>query len=313
MSETTDGLIAAMAEQQHGIFTSAHASAIGFTRDERAKRVAAGRWVALHPGVYRMAGAPVSWHGSVMAACWAVRGLTAASHRSGAEVWDLPGRTRAFIEVTTHRYRRAFVGDLVVHETELLRPEDVTTRDGIPVTTVEQTLLGLAAVVSPSIVEMAIDRALHRELTSFAQLEVFLDAKGARGRNGIGVLRNLLERYDPLAGVPESVMETKMKQLLRRHGLPTPQFQYVIRHEGAFVARVDAAYPELRIAIEYDSYEHHTGKDAIVRDNARRNRFKNISWELVTFTAVDFQQDGGDALKALRAARSSASGVAGVP
>jgi hypothetical protein len=312
MSDTADGLIAALAERQHGIFTSAHADAVGFTRDERAKRVAAGRWVSLHPGVYRMAGVPALWRGSVLAACWAVRALTAASHRSGAELWELPGSTRSFIEVTSRRYRRAFVGDLVVHETGLLRPEDVTTRDGIPVTTIEQTLLGLAAV-SPPIVEMAIDRALHRELTSLAQLEAFVEAKGARGRNGIGVLRKVLQRYDPLAGIPESVMETKMKQLLRRHGLPTPEFQYVIRHEGAFVARVDAAYPELRIAIEYDSYEHHTGKDAIVRDNTRRNRFKRMSWDLITFTAVDFQQDGGDALKALRAARSSASGVVRVP
>src|SRR4051794_36823843 len=119
MGDTTDGLIAAMAEKQHGIFTFADATAVGLTRDERAKRVAAGRWVSLHPGVYRMAGAPVSWHGSALAACRAVRALTAASHRSGAELWDLPGRTRAFIEVTSHRYRRAFVGDLVVHETEV--------------------------------------------------------------------------------------------------------------------------------------------------------------------------------------------------
>ena len=51
----------------------------------------------------------------------------------------------------------------------------------------------------------------------------------------------------------------------------TPVFQHVIRHNGEFIARVDAAYPELRIAIEYDSYEHHTGKQAIVRDNDRRN------------------------------------------
>ncbi len=313
MDGTTDGLIASIAEKQHGIFTSADATAVGFTRDERAKRVAAGRWVSLHPGVYRMAGAPVSWQGSALGTCRAVRALTAASHRSGAELWDLPGRSRAFLEVTSRRYRRAFVGDLVVHETELLRPEDVTMLEGIPVTTIEQTLLGLAAVVHRDVVEMAIDRALQRELTSFEQLAAFVDAKGARGRNGIGVLRNLLERYDPLAGLPESVMETKMKQLLRRHGLATPEFQYVIRHEGAFVARVGAAYPELRVAIEYDSYEHHTGKEAIVRDNARRNRFRDIAWDLVTFTAVDFQQDGGGALQALCSARASASGVVRVP
>ena len=104
-----------------------------------------------------------------------------------------------------------------------------------------------------------------------------------------------------------------MKQLFRRHGLPTPVFQYVIRHDGRFIARVDAAYPELRIAIEYDSYEHHTGKDAIVRDNDRRNVLRNIEWDLVTFTAADLAQDGGSALRALKTARTRAFGVVRVP
>jgi very-short-patch-repair endonuclease len=213
--------------------------------------------------------------------------------------------------VTCRRYRRTLVDGLVVHETKLLRLEDIEAIDGIPVTTIEQTLLGLAAVVHPTVVEMALDRALHRKLTTRHRLDEFVRAKGARGRNGVGVLRGLLLQHDPLAGVPESPMETRMKQLLRRHGLPAPAFQYVIRHRGEFVARVDAAYPDLRIAIEYDSYEHHTGKQAIVRDNDRRNRLRNIEWDLVTFTAVDIASDGGEAMKALKKARSDAFGVAG--
>jgi hypothetical protein len=267
----------------------------------------------LHPGVYRIAGAPTSWRGEVLVVCGAARGLAAASHRTAAELWDLPGRSTDFVEVTCHRMHRSFVGDVVVHESKLLRPEDVETIDGIPVTTIEQTLLGVAAVTGSTIAEMALDRALHRKLTTRERLEAFVGAKGARGRNGIGVLRELLEHHDPLAGIPESVMETKMKQLLRRHGLPTPVFQYVVRYGGRFVARVDAAYPELRIAIEYDSYEHHTGKRAIVRDNDRRNQFRDIDWDLVTFTAADLATDGGLAMRALKSARSKAFGVVRVP
>ena len=215
----------------------------------------------------------------------------------------------AYLEVTCHRYKRARADDLIVHETKLLVPADIEVVDGIPTTRIEQTLLGLAAVAGATVAEMALDRALHQKLTTRKRLDDFVRAKGARGRNGIGVLRELLEAHDPLAGLPESVMETKMKQLFRRHGLPTPVFQYVIRHENRFVARVDAAYPELRIAIEYDSYEHHTGRDAIVRDNDRRNLFRDIEWDLVTFTASDIAQDGGHALRALKRARIDASGV----
>jgi very-short-patch-repair endonuclease len=313
MAENCDQAIAALAERQYGTFTSAQAHDVGFTRDQRDKRVRAGRWSLAHPGVYRIAGAPATWRGQLLADCWSVRGLAVASHRSPAELWMLPGGRDDVVEITCKRWRRTRRPDLIVHETRSLRQDDMTEAEGIPVTSIEQTLLGLAAVVHRDVVEMALDRALHRELTTLAQLGMFVRAKGARGRNGIGVLRHLLTQHDPLAGIPESAMETKLKQLLRRQGLPTPEFQYVIRHEGQFVARVDAAYPELRIAIEYDSYEFHTGKHAIVRDNDRRNALRDIGWDLITFTAADIARNGGHALKALKAAYFSAFGVTSAP
>jgi hypothetical protein len=305
-----DRMVASLAARYHGVFTDLHAKASGLTRDQRDTRVRVGRWEVLHPGIYRIAGAPHSWRARLLAACWAAHGLAAASHRSAAVLWDLPGGTTDHLEITSHRSDRAFVRDLVVHETKLLRLEDLDLIHGIPVTTIEQTLLGLAAVAGGTVAEMALDRALSRKLTTRARLDEFVLAKGARGRNGIGVLRELVSALDPLNGIPESVMETRMKQLFRRHGLPTPVFQHVVRHDGQFIARVDAAYPDLRIAIEYDSFEHHTGKDAIVRDNDRRNRLRNVTWDLVTFTAADLAQDGGEAMRALMTARSRAFGVA---
>ena len=60
--------------------------------------------------------------------------------------------------------------------------------------------------------------------------------------------------------------------VIRRHGLPAPVPQHVVRDEhGQFVARVDLAYPDRTIAIEYDSYQEHVGKAALVRDSRRRN------------------------------------------
>jgi hypothetical protein len=310
MVDTPDQTIASLARVQHSIFTLEQADGAGLSRDQRDTRVRVGRWELLHPGVYRMAGAPQTWRGRLLAACWAAEGVAAASHRSAAELWDLPGASTDVLEITCNRDARSFIEGLVVHETTKLLPEDVTESDGIPVTTVEQTLLGLAALKKAAVVEMAFDSALRRELTTYAALRAFVDRKAARGRNGIVLLRSILDTNDPLAGVPESARETALKRLLRRHGFPPPVFQYVIRHEGRFVARVDAAYPELRIAIEYDSYEHHTGKLALVRDTDRRNQLTQIRWQTVAFTAADLRRDGGQAIEALRAARAAAFGVA---
>ena len=306
MEERKDRAIAELAKKSWGVFTSEHVAGLGFDDHHREFRVRTGRWELLHPTVYRIAGHPDTWHGRLLAACWATTGLVAASHRSAGALFDLPGGSRESLEITCLRWKRGFVTGLVVHETKLLDADDVTTLAGIPVTTIEQTLLGLAAVLTPPAAEIALDRALHRKLTTRARLDDFVRRKGARGRNGIGVLRELLRTNDPLAGVPESVMETKLKQLLRRHDLPMPEFQYEIHHGGRFVARVDAAYPELRIAIEYDSFEHHTGKQAIVRDNDRRNILRRIGWHMVTFTAADVQRDGGHAIEALTAAMGAA-------
>jgi hypothetical protein len=295
-----DQAAAALAGLQHGIITSGQAAQLGFQAHHCEFRLRSGRWEAVHPTVYRIAGSPETWRGALLAACWATNvELAAASHRSAAALWQLPGGRRDLVEITCRRWKRGFVTGLVVHETKLLLLDDVTEHDGVPVTTVEQTLLGLGAVTNSTILEMAVDRALHRGLTTRSRLDGFVRKKGARGRNGIGLLREILRTQDPLARVPESAMETKLKRLLRRHGLPTPAFQFEIRHHGQFIARVDAAYPELRIAIEFDSYEHHTGKLAVVRDNDRRNRLRQVHWQTVTFTAADLRRDGGPAIEAL--------------
>ena len=301
MDGVLDRRIAALAERQHGVFTLAHADAVGFTRAQRDRRIRSGRWVVAFERVYRIGGVPLSWEGRLLASCWVAHGLAVASHRSAARLRDLPGGRDDLVEITCKRWRRAKANGLLVHETKLLDDADIDCVHGIPTTSVEQTLLGLAAVVPDTVVEMAVDRALHRKLTTQTRLEQFVQRKGKRGRNGIGVLRGLVLGLETTVGIPESAMETKLKQLLRRCGLPMPRFQYEIWHEGRFVARVDAAYPDLRIAIEYDSYEHHLGRQAIERDSERRARLSRIRWETITFTAAALRSGGGEQLDALRA------------
>ena len=99
-----------------------------------------------------------------------------------------------------------------------------------------------------------------------------------------------------------------MKQLLRRHGLPLPEFQYEVRVGARFVARVDAAYPRHRVAVEYDSFEHHTGRAALVRDSRRRNALAGIGWSVIAVTAADIT-GGGDHVVAMIRSALAGSGV----
>ena len=286
MHSSFDRDLAAHAAVQHGLVRLDQIDALKVNEEQRRWRLQTGRWEIRFDGVYRIAGSPVTWKGELLAACWAGGVRAAASHRSAAALWELPGGRQDLTEITCPRWRRARHHSLVLHESLAFDPADRTVVDGIPVTTVERTLLDLGAV-SPRVVEMALDTALRRDLVSIESLRALLKRVGRRGRNGTGVLRGILDERAPGRAVPESVRETQLVQALRAYGLDEPVPQYEIRDHGRFVPRVDLAYPEEKVAIEYDSYEHHTGRDALVRDSARRNRIMAAGWQLFVATAPD--------------------------
>lgn len=304
-----DDRAARVAAAQHGIVTMQQALAAGMTRNMIEHRTASRRWTSVHPGVYRVAGAPPTWRGDLLAACLAAPGTGVASHRSAALLWGLPGGTDRLVEITCGRWRRAQLPRLVVHESGVLVAPDVTDRDGIPCMTVERTLLSLGAVLPFSVVELAFDAALHRNLTTIDDVRATVRRLGRSGRNGSGVLRRLVALHDDGSAVTESVMETRLKQLFRRRRLPLPEFQHEVRAGHRFVARVDAAYPDHHIAIEYDSFEHHTGRAALVRDSRRRNALVGIGWSVISVTAADISGDGDELVSMIRAALGR-SGVA---
>jgi hypothetical protein len=284
MARDGDRRLATFVRSMYGTFTTRHAAACGLDRQQRRARVEAGEWVRLFQGVYRLSSAPGTWQGDLLAACWAGGFRAVASHRSAAALWGMPGGRRHIAEITCPRWQRARHEAVVVHERTRLDLAWCTFVDGIPTTGPELTLVGLAAVCSRSLLEAAVDDAEHRGLTDPARLWSAVDRLGGRGRRGIGRLRALLEHRNPRAAVPESVMESRLRQALRACGLPEPVVQYEIRVGGRFVARVDAAYPDARIAIEYDSYAHHGGRRAIVRDSERRARLLAAGW--LPFTAT---------------------------
>jgi very-short-patch-repair endonuclease len=294
MDITIDAAIASIAQEHQGIFAAHHLAELRISKDERAWRLAVGRWIQVHEGVYRVAGAPTSWRGDVLAACWAGGTRAVASHRSAAGLYEIPGGREDMVEVTCPRWRRARHEGLTVHETTALSDRDVTVLDGIPVTTIERTIFDLAAVCSRFTVELAIDNALRRELTTLDQLGAMLRRVGKRGRKGTKLLRGLLAERDPAYAPTESERELMLLRVLREHGLPEPERQFSIHDEfGNFVARPDLVYRDLKIAMEYDSYQHHVGKHPHVRDNRRRNAMTGIGWAVLVATAEDVRYGKG--------------------
>src|SRR5690242_12769338 len=99
MDDQIDETIAAIAARSQGLVARLHLDLLGVTHEMVAHRVASGRWQVVHDGVYRIAGSPVSWRSTVLAACWAGGTRACASHGSAAALYDLPGRRRDRIEI----------------------------------------------------------------------------------------------------------------------------------------------------------------------------------------------------------------------
>ena len=307
MEHALDLAVARLAAAQHGVFDVVALDRLGCTRDQRSTRLQRGIWITLFDGVYRIGGAPATWRADLFAACLAGGTDAVASHRSAAALWGVDGGRRDLREILCHRWRRTFEPGLIVHETKVLDPRDLTAVDAIPVTTVERTLLDLGAVVAPAVVERAVEAALRRELTSLPDLRATVRRLGRRGRNGVGVLRRIIDERDPDRRLTESAMEMRLLQALRAHGLPEPVTQFEILDRGRFVARVDAAYPDQRIALEHESVDWHTGKAALLRDSARRNAVVAAGWLPIAVTVEDLRSGGHGVCGQIRRLRNRAA------
>src|SRR4051812_37744418 len=89
MSEI-DAAIAALARTQYALFTGKQAQTIGVTPKTMRTRLASGRWERVHPGVFRVAGAPLSWKGRALAACLTAE-LGLGSHLTAAHLYRHEG------------------------------------------------------------------------------------------------------------------------------------------------------------------------------------------------------------------------------
>ncbi|MFV0319551.1 MAG: endonuclease domain-containing protein [Microbacterium sp.] len=122
------------------------------------------------------------------------------------------------------------------------------------------------------------DAAMPAPLTTIAHLG---DALTAGRRCSARVLRAALERVRTGSA---SRPETWTRLSLVDAGLPEPDLDVdVVDEDGRFLARVDMAYPRLRIAIEYDGQHHSSGRQW-ESDVDRYARLEAAGWIVIRVT-----------------------------
>jgi Protein of unknown function (DUF559) len=180
-----------------------------------------------------------------------------------------------------------------------LRPHDVMTLHGVPVTTPLRTALDLgcclrrreafAAMTALARLHGMTSRDLVRELGRF------------RRRRGVIQLRGLAGLVDPRI---ESEREAWVLLGIADAGLPLPEPQVWIEIDCVPTYRLDFAYRRARVCVEYDGLDaHQKTLDQRARDERRRTWLREHGWIVIVVRVGDFTADALDRwLGELRAA-----------
>ena len=277
-----DVACAAIACRQHGIIMFDQATTAGGTRDQIQYRVSTGRWRRVDHGTYFIAGGPFTWHSRVMAACLGSGGL--ASHRTAAVLHGIDGFRAGSPEISIARgssFRRANVR---VHESTdlaLARPRKI---EGIPVTGVDRLLVDLGSTTTHRLLEEAVFDVIDRKLLDWPDVWEALVLHARRGRNGIGALRHVLDaNYG--TKVPQSKLEIIFERMLDDAGFPRPERQVLVSDDAGPIVHIDYAYTHRMVGFEVDGRAVHARREALEADVAKRNRLRNVGWNVPVFTA----------------------------
>jgi very-short-patch-repair endonuclease len=159
----------------------------------------------------------------------------------------------------------------------VVRVEKVPSAERWPVraaavTSPVRTALDLACRVPLVEAVVGVDALAHR--FGFPPHDVIRCAYDHPGRRGAARLPRVVKLARPAA---ESPMETRIRLAIVLAGLPEPQLQVPV---GPY--RLDMAYPELRLGIEYDGREHLDQARAL-RDLDRQAYFTARAWRIVRF------------------------------
>jgi hypothetical protein len=245
----------------------------------------------LLPEVYARAELDVTWeHGVEAVVRWGGSDVV-FSHATAAALHGLKGFERAgTIHVSARGTPKAPPThglELVIHGKRDFDRWDVEPRDGRMITRVERTLLDVAPDLDDRAFERLVADALKRRLTKAHRLRACLHRLEHRRERGLRELRALFHRRGWTLTRLESQLEENFAKLFLAQKLPPPTEQYEWPEKGAPVYRIDFAWPGQKLAVEADSYFHHSSEEDWANDQTRMNALVSEGWSVMRFTAED--------------------------
>jgi hypothetical protein len=173
----------------------------------------------------------------------------------------------------------------------------VHRRDGAPLISVDGRY-----VTAPAWTAIEVARALRRPRAlatldaalrsgTCTRTDLWRAALDQAGRRGIVAVRNLIALAD---GRAESPMESEARLVMVDGGLPVPELQYEVIDGNGQVRRLDFAWPQGKVAVEYDSLDWHGNPDALRDDRRRTAALMDVGWTVISIVFDDVRHRGGE-------------------
>jgi very-short-patch-repair endonuclease len=286
-----EAVLAAIARRQHGLLKVAQLLAAGLSHATILKWVRRGRLHRIHRGVYSLGHAGLSRAGHFLAAVFAGGEGAALSHLSAAELCRVGRRRAARIHVVTPHQRRS-TSEIQFHRANRLHPRDVTTRNGIPVTSMARLLVDLTDVLTAHQLANVIHEAAFRG--HFSVLATRDAMQRANGRRNLHVLEKALRLNAEGSAGTKSRHEDAFLALIQPSGICEPRVNTQLHG-----FEVDCHWPELKLVVEVDGSGH--GRERTQRDDAHEDRMlRAAGYTVLRFTGEDIDQYPADVLNRLR-------------
>jgi hypothetical protein len=260
--------VAQLAGRSHGVVTRKQLLAAGLTTDAVRARLENGSLIPVHWGVYRVGHRAPSVEATYLAAVLACGEGAALSGKAAAHLFGLV-KEQALPEVTAPTFRR--VRGVVTHRARRI---ESTTFRAVPVTTVPQVLVDLAARLSLDDLARACHEADVKYGTKPRHVQALLNRQpGATNLKAIlfGDFRLTLSK-----------LEREFLRRLQAAGLPLARTNKVA--SGRYV---DCRWPDHRLTVELDSYTFHNSRHAWERDRAREREARARGDDFRRFTYDD--------------------------
>jgi hypothetical protein len=301
---TNNDEVRAFAAAHGGVVPAAELDRLGFTPNQIRSKVRRHGWVSLGRGAYRLF--PARDHRDNMLAAVTVLERAVVSHESAAEIhgFSRVPKGKAIVTVhsrTTHKFR---FDQVLAHRTHDLDPSHVTEVGVLPVTTVERTVVDLAATRHPKHIGAIVDDLVSRGILDFPLLTRVAESVARKGKPGTVTMRTVIEERGG-AMRAQSELERRARALVKSSGLPQPIPEFSI--PWAPERRFDDAYPEAKLAIEWDSRRYHGQLEAFEADRRRDRAAAIHGWSVVRFTWEDIERRPREVVDSIRLLLARAS------